>query len=99
MTIPFVISSADALPSAQQEKQYSLKGMKILLAEDNMLNNEIAVTLLEEAGASITSVYDGQEACDTLLASPDGYYDVIMLDFQNEHRNRNSKTADCKGNP
>ena len=81
LTIPFVISSADALPSAQQEKQYSLKGMKILLAEDNMLNNEIAVTLLEEAGASITSVYDGQEACDTLLASPDGYYDVIMLDI------------------
>ena len=43
---------------------YSIKGMKILLVEDNDLNMEVAEYLLREEGAVITKVWNGQEAVD-----------------------------------
>lgn len=54
----------------------------ILIAEDNEINMEIAVGLLENAGARTDSVFDGREAVARFKASPEGYYDLILMDMQ-----------------
>ena len=54
----------------------------ILLAEDNELNQEIAVTILEEAGFSVDVAANGQIAVDMLAGSQAGYYQVILMDVQ-----------------
>ena len=59
-----------------------LSGRHILLAEDNEINREIAVELLGVTGADIDSAEDGQQALERYLASPEGYYDLILMDIQ-----------------
>ncbi len=54
----------------------------ILLVEDNELNAEIAVTLLEHAGAKVEHVWDGREAVEVFLASEAGYFGLILMDIQ-----------------
>lgn len=60
----------------------SLAGMRLLMAEDNALNQEIAATLLRMNGAEVDCVEDGQQALDTFLASMPGDYDAILMDVQ-----------------
>lgn len=55
---------------------------RILLAEDNHLNAEIAVALLEHAGASVDHAWNGREAVDTFAASAPGIYGLILMDIQ-----------------
>ncbi|MCI8306884.1 MAG: transporter substrate-binding domain-containing protein [Lachnospiraceae bacterium] len=57
-------------------------GKKILLAEDNALNQEIAKAILEEAGFVIDIVNDGTEAVETIKREPGGTYDLILMDIQ-----------------
>lgn len=57
-------------------------GRRILLAEDNEINREIARTLLEETGAQVEEACDGQEAVKLVSASSEGYYDLIFMDIQ-----------------
>lgn len=58
----------------------SLDGIKILLAEDNDLNMEIARFLLEKEGAVITEARNGKEAVDIFEKSPLYHFDVILMD-------------------
>lgn len=60
----------------------ALDGKRLLLAEDNALNKEIAVTLLEMNGAVVESVENGQEALDRFMQKPPGYFDAILMDVQ-----------------
>ncbi len=57
-------------------------GKRILLAEDNELNREIATELLEEAGFLVECAENGQVACDMVRQSPPGHYDLILMDIQ-----------------
>ena len=57
-------------------------GKRILLAEDNELNAEIAMELLKEKGFLIDWVKDGQECFDKLEEAVEGYYDLILMDIQ-----------------
>lgn len=50
--------------------------------EDNDLNREIAYELLQETGAEIETASDGLEAVNKVSASPEGYYDFIIMDIQ-----------------
>lgn len=59
-----------------------LRGKRILLAEDNELNMEIAATLLEMNGATVESVENGKEAVDRFLSMQPENYDVILMDVQ-----------------
>lgn len=59
-----------------------LVGRRILLAEDNALNLEIAQELLSSAGAQVESAVNGQECVQMFMAQPEGYYDLILLDIQ-----------------
>lgn len=55
---------------------------RILLAEDNELNQEIAVTILEEAGFSMEVAGNGRIALDMLQKSEPGYYQLVLMDVQ-----------------
>lgn len=60
----------------------SFPGKRILVVEDNELNREIAYELLQETGAEIETASDGLEAVNKVSASPEGYYDFIIMDIQ-----------------
>jgi signal transduction histidine kinase/CheY-like chemotaxis protein len=57
-------------------------GMRILLAEDNEINAEIAIEILETDGAKVEHAEDGRQAVDMFAAHDEGYYDVILMDIQ-----------------
>ena len=59
-----------------------LEGRRILLAEDNDLNAEIAETILKDAGIEVERAADGVQALDMVRQAPGGYYDVILMDIQ-----------------
>ena len=58
------------------------KGKRILLAEDNELNAEIAITILQEAGFEVEHAEDGVICVDMLEKADDDYYDLILMDIQ-----------------
>lgn len=68
--------------AAQTLREIPLGGMKILLAEDNEINAMVAEKLLEQQGAKVVRAADGQQAVEYFLASPKGYYDLILMDVQ-----------------
>ena len=65
-----------ALPDAAA----SIAGRRLLVAEDNELNREIAVTLLEEQGAAITTAENGREAVELFQNAPQGTFDAVLMD-------------------
>ena len=58
-----------------------LSGQKLLLAEDNELNIEIARFMLEDAGAQVTVVKDGAQAVDAYLSEPEGTFTAVLMDL------------------
>ena len=81
ITLPFEISRE--IPEGREQDTScgsSIRGLHLLLAEDNDLNAEIAETLLGDEGAVITTVRDGQEAIDAFKENPPGTFDAILMD-------------------
>lgn len=62
------------------EADYS--GKRILVVEDNDLNREIATEILSMTGATVETAVNGKEAVDMVLASEEGYYDLVLMDLQ-----------------
>ncbi len=83
VTIPFDIASPEAKPvqEAAAEEAYDIRGRKLLLAEDNDLNAEIAEMLLCDRGANVVIVKNGQEAVDRFQAEEPGTFDAILMDI------------------
>ena len=67
---------------ATSSDKKSLSGTKILLAEDNDLNAEIAVELLQEEGCTVDRAKDGVECVDMLEKAANGTYQLILMDIQ-----------------
>lgn len=80
ITLPLDIAPAPQQEAEKVEECYDIQGIRILLAEDNALNAEIAKTLLEDAGAVLTVVADGRQAVESFVAEPESF-DVIILDL------------------
>lgn len=80
--IPFELDCSEQEEIVQEnaDEKPSIKGLHIILAEDNALNMEIAHFLLEEEGAVIIEAWNGQEALDALLRSEPGSVDAILMD-------------------
>ncbi|MGM9530069.1 MAG: ATP-binding protein [Phascolarctobacterium sp.] len=66
----------------QKKNEVHLEGLKVLLAEDNELNREIAVALLERKGIIVDAVENGQICVDKFKAAPLGYYDAVLMDLR-----------------
>ena len=78
--LPFLIS-ADMKQAESQEDDVSIEGMKILLAEDNELNMEIAEFYLTDAGIIVEKAWNGKEAVEKYEGTPKGYYSAILMDI------------------
>lgn len=71
----------------QVDKDVDFTGTKILLAEDNDLNAEIATMILEENGCIVEHAQDGRIAVDMFEKSAEGYYDIILMDLRMPNMN------------
>ena len=81
--VPFKIDlDADKREEQKDISEKSIKGLHILLAEDNELNMEIAEFLLQNEGADVTKAWNGQEAVELFRKSGPGGFDVILMDIQ-----------------
>ena len=80
--IPFKIDpDADSREEQTEVSGKSIKGLHILLAEDNELNMEIAEFMLRNEGAIVTKAWNGQEAVEIFRKSEAGEFNVILMDI------------------
>jgi CheY-like chemotaxis protein len=79
--IPFAVNSNVKRLDEQAKTELTLTGCRVLLAEDNELNAEIAEDILANAGANITLVKNGKEAVDICADSESNHFDLILMDI------------------
>ncbi len=80
--VPFKTDpNADKREEQTNVSEKSIKGLHILLAEDNELNMEIAEFVLRKEGAEVTKAWNGQEAVELFRNSEPGEFDVILMDI------------------
>ncbi len=77
----FAAGGAAAVAAVDGEEAWRLRGARVLVAEDNEINQQIASELLESAGATVKVAANGREAVDCLLREPAGY-DLVLMDLQ-----------------
>lgn len=106
--LPFEIDQSEPKgPVDNQKIMPSIKGYKLILAEDNVLNMEIARYLLEQEGAELIETVNGQEAVDAFAKSEpyevDGILMDVMMPVMNGHeatiKIRSMDRADAKEVP
>ena len=82
LRVPFKIDpDADKREGQKDVSEKSIKGLHILLAEDNELNMEIAEFMLQNEGAVVTKTWNGQEAVEIFEKSRPDEFDVILMDI------------------
>ena len=80
--VPFQIDpDADKREEPKNVSEKSIKGLHVLLAEDNELNMEIAEFVLQNEGAEVTKAWNGQETVELFRKSESGEFDVILMDI------------------
>lgn len=83
ITVPLRLADENEGSVAEKESaECSFEGKRILLAEDNDLNAEIAAEFLGEMGFETERAEDGAVCIDMLEKAPAGYYDIILMDIQ-----------------
>lgn len=75
---------ATTATAASSKKKVKVSG-RVLLVEDNEINMDIAQELVTSRGAEVECAYDGIEAVSKVADSPEGYYDLIFMDWQMPH--------------
>jgi signal transduction histidine kinase/CheY-like chemotaxis protein len=78
----FAPSREETSTAAAGAQPTELRGARILLAEDNEINQQIASELLEGAGAVITIANNGREAVEILSTNPQPPFDAVLMDLQ-----------------
>ena len=78
ITIPFELADPGCVEQTSDTADRTIRGMRLLLVEDNDLNRDIAETILSDEGAIVTCAVNGQEALDVL--HQEGPFDVILMD-------------------
>ena len=85
--LPFLVSEEECKDAVQEQQESTkllalLMGKRILLAEDNELNAEIAFTILEEEGLKVEWAEDGIKCLEMIKKVPEDHYDMILMDIQ-----------------
>ena len=81
VSLPFTIDQKEDVVISEKETDADIRGMKVLVAEDNELNLEIAQFMLEEDGAIVETAKDGLEAVEAFKNSCEGGLDAILMDI------------------
>ena len=82
ITIPFEIAPPPEIkPAEKTAATDEIRGLHLLLAEDNDLNAEIAQVFLSDQGAQVTTVSDGRQAVEQFTSNPAGTFDAILMDI------------------
>ncbi len=93
-----LLESPFAVPEkAVAQPEVSFEGKKILLVEDNELNQEIAVEILQGAGFVVEVADDGKSAVERMAAAQPGQYDLILMDIQMPIMNGYEATRQIRG--
>ena len=80
--VPFRIDTdRDSRAETGEKTEVSIRGLHILLVEDNKLNMEIAEFVIQNEGAEVTKAWNGQEAVELFRKSEPGEFDVILMDI------------------
>ena len=84
VTVSITFSRLVGLEEKQEEiiPDAFLKGIRVLLVEDNEINGEIASEMLRELKVNVDLVTNGKECIDALLEKDAGYYDLVLMDIQ-----------------
>ncbi len=98
LTFDFEKAVSVEMKNGQALKQnIKLSGRRILLAEDNELNWEVASELLSDSGIELDWAEDGQICLDKFQRSPEGYYDAILMDIRMPHMTGYEATRAIRG--
>ncbi len=97
VVLPMMPSEAEEPEAALPDAAASIAGRRLLVAEDNELNREIAVYLLQEAGAVVDQAADGKEAVEMFAASAPGTYDAVLMDVMMPELDGLSATRAIRG--
>src|SRR5580765_4336501 len=89
----------DVRGAAEGEQASRLRGARILVTEDNEINQQIAVELLEGAGATVTVANNGREAVEMLSGPGQPPFDVVMMDLQMPEMDGYQATAKLRADP
>ena len=84
VTVDLPLELSDFIKTEEIEKhryRRDTKDLKVLMAEDNDLNAEIAVMLLEDKGMHVTRAVDGCEVTEMFKSYPAGTFDVVLMDI------------------
>ena len=79
--LPVQIDRAYYQPAEKKDPLQVMKGLQILLVEDNELNMEITKYIMTEQGAVVTEAWNGKEAVDIYESCKSGTFDVILMDI------------------
>ena len=80
--VPFRIDTdRDRKVETREKTEASIRGLHILLAEDNELNMEIAEFVLQNEGVEVTKAWNGQKAVELFRKSESGEFDIILMDI------------------
>jgi two-component system sensor histidine kinase/response regulator len=94
MLVNIFAAEGDAAPAAERAAEtMSLRGARILLAEDNEINQQIAVELLEGAGATVRVASNGRLAVEMLFSGTPADVDVVLMDLQMPEMDGHQATA------
>ena len=100
-TVGLTFKIAPEAPLSEQEQvpaePAAFAGKRVLLAEDNELNAEIAMEILGEYGLEVDHARDGRECVDMLVAAEPGRYDLVLMDIQMPRLNGYDATREIRG--
>ena len=99
VALPMELTDSVMVQAQEPPAAAQLSGVRILLAEDNDLNAEIAMVQLEELGIQVTRAADGSEAVNIFAEHPPGTFDMIIMDIMMPEMNGYEATKAIRSMP